>query len=122
MNLIEAARMALVGVRGSERYLEAIAMGDVADASIVALRRAVCRGCPSRVRKALPGAKKSDWCGPPLKETGRTCGCLLAGKSIVASESCPQRKWGAVVPGFVAPATSDATIGPTASSTKGVQL
>lgn len=88
----------LTGMRGGATFAKALAAGDMADAETIEARRAICRGCPSRVRKAVAGMKaESDWCGDPLKASMRgptpVCGCLLAGKTAVGSEHCPQAKW-----------------------------
>lgn len=86
--------MALNGVYGAGRFLAAAASGDIADDATVDERRAVCRECPYRVRKTAIGAiAESDWCGQPLEVTKNTCGCLVSGKTLVASESCPSGKW-----------------------------
>lgn len=91
MNL---AHMVMNGVAGAARFAEALALGDVADDAAVDRRRSVCRACPSRVRAVAPGAIfESDWCGEPLVDDGRTCGCLIYGKTLVGSEACPQGKW-----------------------------
>ena len=85
-------------VKGAAKFAKAVATGDKADNMEIMRRRAVCRECPSRVTKmhprGVPGIDtESDWCGEPLKETQTTCGCLLAGKTAVGSERCPQGKW-----------------------------
>jgi hypothetical protein len=85
---------ALVGVYGASKFLAAALAGDLADDATIDARRAVCRDCPNRVRKIAPGSvAESDWCGEPLVETGSTCGCLIAGKTLVGSETCPSGKW-----------------------------
>jgi len=101
MTIAETTRDALHTARGGKRFLKALLRGDFADDATIEARRAVCRGCPSRVRVALPGMKsESDWCGKPLhnglKDPAPTCGCLIAAKTAVGSEGCPQRKWVAV--------------------------
>lgn len=85
---------ALTGIYGAAKFAAALASGDVASDEVSEQRREVCRGCPSRVRKpGLPGLPDSDWCGEPMEETPTTCGCLLYGKTMVASERCPAGKW-----------------------------
>lgn len=84
---------ALTAARGGRRFALALARGDVAPRDVVARRRDACRQCPSRTRRW-----GSDWCGPPFEdrtdaEQTPTCGCLLAGKLVVASETCPQNRW-----------------------------
>jgi len=110
MKLAELKRlpsMAWVGARGASRFALAILAGDVASPEDREVRRAICRECPERVRAKLFGAKsESDWCGALLQrqapssncascEGAKTCGCLLAGKTMVASEECPLGKWSA---------------------------
>lgn len=85
---------ALVGVHGATKFLSAVMSGDRSSNEEVAARREVCKMCPYRVRKVAPGAvAESDWCGEPLVVTANTCGCLVAGKTLVASEKCPSGKW-----------------------------
>lgn len=89
-------RQLWVSARGAERFLQAVASGDVCDGSETERRIGVCRSCPSRVRETAPGADgPSDWCGPALRpqEHPATCGCLLAAKAVVGSEHCPQGRW-----------------------------
>lgn len=99
MNKISTLTMkGLTGVRGGAKFLAALAKGDLADDAAVEARREVCRACPSRTRSALAGmTAESDWCGAPLVEalgaSPPTCGCLVAGKTAVGSERCPQGKW-----------------------------
>lgn len=100
--------MAWTAAKGAAKFAAAVASGDVACDEDVAYRRGVCRACPSRERVQVPGASEpSDWCGPPLEDRTNvpltiegkevpTCGCLLAGKTMVASEYCPQGLWGSV--------------------------
>jgi len=88
----------LNGMRGAEKFVTAIASGDVAPPELVAARIEVCRACPHKVERKLPlMVAESSWCGPPLEEhmdeLRPTCGCLLAGKVRVESERCPQDKW-----------------------------
>ncbi len=94
MTTVGMFERALVGVYGGAKFVALSMMGDRASDEAVVSRRAVCRECPYRVRKVAPSALgESDWCGEPLVETARTCGCLIAGKTIIGSESCPQGKW-----------------------------
>lgn len=100
MRLIQ---MTWTGVKGAARFVEAIATGDVASPEEIDRRRAICRDCPSKVIKMIPGGivgidGDSAWCGEPLVENDWTCGCLLAGKTAVGSEFCPQGKWDSVNP------------------------
>lgn len=90
----------LAAASGGLTFARAIARGDIAPDAAIAHRRAVCRGCPSSRIDAPEGvAKPSSWCGKPLTPDDgppKTCGCLLWGKTMVASEACPQGKWPAV--------------------------
>lgn len=88
---------ALVGVHGATRFLSAVMRGDRAPDAVVLERRAKCLVCPYRQRMIAPGAvAESDFCGTPFVVTEKTCGCLVAGKTLVGGESCPQGKWGPV--------------------------
>lgn len=85
-------------IYGGARLATALATGDWADDGTVEARRGLCRGCPARNRTKADGAdQESDWCGEPLLAVeGKSCGCVIALKTAVASESCPRGKWGAV--------------------------
>lgn len=92
-----------MAANGATRYAAAMASGDVAPDIEIEIRRACCRCCPSMVVARSDNAEgESAWCGKPfndrLGEKLPTCGCLLAGKTAVASERCPQGRWGSVVP------------------------
>lgn len=83
---------------GARRYAEAIAAGDIATDETISRRRDFCRGCPTRVRITVQGARSpSDFCGEPF--TDRTCqpnpscGCPCAAMTAVGSKRCPQGKW-----------------------------
>jgi hypothetical protein len=94
MNPLQMYTRALAGVHGASTFLAAVASGDVAPQPAVEARRAICRVCPRMVVKVAPGAvADSSWCGEPLQVTASTCGCLVAAKTLVASEKCPQNKW-----------------------------
>ncbi len=90
-----AMAKALTAARGGRKFALAILSGDVADNAEQVRRRAVCQACPTRVRKQLPGMTgPADWCGEPLVEVkGKSCGCLLAGLTAVASSKCSQSRW-----------------------------
>jgi hypothetical protein len=104
----DSTREALVvAAKGAERFLPALARGDVATEEIQAMRIATCKRCPWMQTEQAPGATgESTWCGkaltpregPEVPPGERTCGCLLAAKVAVASESCPQDKWPAETP------------------------
>lgn len=90
---LRALERLLHAARGGRTFALAIARGDIAPRKIIAQRREICQACPSRVRQW-----GSDWCGEPYRdrtmaEQNPTCGCLLAGKLVVASEKCPQGRW-----------------------------
>jgi hypothetical protein len=104
-------------LKGAAKYTEAIARGDVADDSARTERHATCAECPHKVRHRAMG--RYIWtCGPFAQDRtsdtiAPTCGCIVmaqcgdapedlagdptraeaAGKAVVASESCPQRRW-----------------------------
>ena len=97
-----------VGVKGAAKFAEAVARGDVASAEVIEARRSECRACEARTVGLFPkehGGDETDapssWCGPALVEllhegvpiAERYCGCLIAGKTCVASEECPRGKW-----------------------------
>ena len=114
--------------RGAEKYLKAIAAGDVAGGFDVGVRELACARCSARAVATSPGGIsgwKFEWCGVPLHELvsgekaqghervlaevawrdvdwgkveGPACGCLLELKRLVASEGCPRGEWGAVTP------------------------
>jgi hypothetical protein len=86
----------LVGAQGGAKFLKAMLTGDIAPDEAIEERGAKCRQCPTRVRASVSVEPPSDWCGQPLLVVpGVSCGCLLVGKTAVASESCPQEKWSA---------------------------
>ena len=99
-------RDAWMAALGAGKYVAAIALGDVASDFVIDHRRAICRVCDSRRHEqAAEDDAVSDWCGDPLKSQLTavlpTCGCLIAGKTAVASEECPQEKWRKVRPAEV---------------------
>jgi len=77
--------------KGGARFASAFARDDFTDRDEFDRRRAICEGCPSM---QMHGG--GPWCGEPLIEADDppTCGCALALKCWVASEQCPQGKWG----------------------------
>lgn len=80
-----------VAAKGAAKYVRAVASGDIAPADVVCSRRAACAACISR---------QGEYCGPMFVDLTSsalpTCGCLVEGKTAVASEACPQGRWGAV--------------------------
>lgn len=132
--LVDAARAALRGARalaelhraggltpgtrwvaltGAGRYLSAVLAGDVCDDDETRRRLGVCAACPHAT--PLPGGPPATvlpgYCGPALvdrtDQPEPTCGCLLQAKASVASESCPQERWGSA-PRHPAPTTTAA--------------
>lgn len=125
--LLEPALRPMIA-RGAEKYLKAIAAGDIAGSFDVGVRELACDRCSARVVATSPGGIsgwKFQWCGVPLHELvsgekargnwrvaaevawreidwakveGPACGCLLELKRLVASEVCPRGEWGAVTP------------------------
>lgn len=89
-------RKAWVAMKGAEKYVRAVASGDVADSETITLRLAQCRVCPAA---SVPGRVYLSYCGTPLDEKldgpvqERTCGCVCAGKASVQSEKCPRGRW-----------------------------
>lgn len=88
-----------VSLRGSQKYVKAVASGDIALPQQVVARLEICQKCPALVEEThLPHATPG-WCGPPLEshmkiaQEDRTCGCLVRAKIHVASETCPRGKW-----------------------------
>ena len=90
--------MAVLAARGAAKYAAAIATGEIADDATAQARKASCLSCPARRREQVKGADTpSDWCGEPFRDLTRTpertCGCLLAAKTLVGSETCPRGRW-----------------------------
>ena len=97
----QALARLVTGFAGGEKFGAAIASGDVCTRAAAQERRRICNGCPSKVNASIFGLVPSSWCGPPLEDrthadygSAKTCGCLLLGKTLVASEACPQGMWG----------------------------
>ena len=96
------ARDVWTAIKGGRRYFAAIASGDVADEATQAARAAVCWACKSSTSRTTQ-AGTGVYCGTAFKEGKDTCGCLTAlriegqtlpaGKTVVASERCPQGHW-----------------------------
>jgi hypothetical protein len=96
------ARDVWTAIKGGRRYFAAIASGDVADDATQAARAAVCWACKSSTSRTTQ-AGTGVHCGIPFREGKDTCGCLTAiriegqtlpaGKTVVASERCPQSRW-----------------------------
>ena len=108
-------------IAGAAKYAAAMALGDVAPPEVQQKRAATCATCPHSWRYTLPVLNVVyETCGPEGRENLHgtdvpTCGCLVyyvepqdaidrdtehmrarpAGKTCVASESCPQNRWGA---------------------------
>lgn len=97
--LAQIGAQLLEGAAGAAKFASAIATGDIAPDNEVEFRRSVCLACPTRKRVQLLGMDApGDWCGNPLLPADQppSCGCLIYGKTLVASERCPQNKWRAV--------------------------
>lgn len=108
------------GIKGAAKYAAAVAAGDVATDEVAAARAAVCAACPSCKMYTVPsfgGEARAWFCGPAFEDRRGeawtpTCGCAVgfgsererrveltaAGKTCVASESCPQSRWLATFP------------------------
>lgn len=98
-----------LAIQGAERYQEAVKTGDIAEQSEQDRRALKCASCRSQCRRGKDQVDATAiYCGPPLEEHEHppTCGCLVAllvegravpaGKTVVASEACPQGRWSAV--------------------------
>ena len=98
--LIKAAlREPWVMAKGARTFVAAVLRGDIAPLGDSKRRLDICRKCEARVTLTVLGAMSpSDWCGDPERGfiPGKQCGCLLAGKTRIASEECPRKLWGAV--------------------------
>lgn len=90
-------RYAWYGLRGASRYVAAIARGDASAPALIDARLARCAQCPARTLSLDADGAMDAFCGPPMVDRSReampTCGCLLAGKAAVTSESCPRGHW-----------------------------
>ncbi len=76
-----------------------------ADDATATERARICAGCPSLVRVRInDSGLTAGFCGPPIKPTETTCGCLVlwgttvrpetaAGKCTCDGERCPQGRW-----------------------------
>ena len=85
-------RFIFYGLAGATRFVRAIAAGDIADDATIDARRRVCAACPARTMHdgaAYCGEAFVDRMGEPEP----TCGCLIEGKTAVASEACPRGLW-----------------------------
>lgn len=96
--------VAWVAIKGAEKYRRAVASGDIASAIVAKTRANKCVDCPSStVRDVGARGMIARYCGPAFQELDTTCGCLVsltvggseeaAGKTVVESEHCTQRKW-----------------------------
>lgn len=115
----------LVGVKGTAKYLKALASGDIASRTDAEARALGCAECASLKRYKIPD--RAEWFGaPPFVHTcgpiadpqadPATCGCVMLAqtsprravvtlrgvplgpgpKAWVASEACTQGRWGRV--------------------------
>jgi hypothetical protein len=94
---------AWTALRGAEKYRHAVASGDVASEQVQEERANKCWACPSSTSRTTASNATGVFCGAPFRETPITCGCLTAiriegktyagGKTVVASEQCPQKRW-----------------------------
>ncbi len=94
--LAQIGKQMLTGAAGGVKFAAALAAGDLAPDKEVTYRRSICLACPTRKRVALAGMDaEADWCGNPLMPADQppSCGCLIYGKTLFDSESCPQGKW-----------------------------
>jgi hypothetical protein len=94
---------AWTALRGAEKYRHAVASGDVASELLQEERANKCWACPSSTSRTTASNATGVFCGAPFRETPITCGCLVSiriegktyagGKTVVASEQCPQKRW-----------------------------
>lgn len=88
-----------VAEAGAEKYIRAVAVGDLAHPTIKAMRLDICTTECDGVTARPSGGGGFGYCGPALEEhldgpeDSRTCGCLIEGKASVRSERCPRGKW-----------------------------
>ena len=81
-------------LHGAVGAVKAVAGVDRADDQTIALRLAICESCPESLPHDKPVANRH--CGKlrsMLKPAAKTCGCRIALKTKVKSESCPLEKW-----------------------------
>ena len=96
-------------LKGAAKYVAAIATGDIATPETQERRAKLCAGCPDRNRYTALGMYvwTCGTAGVDRKDANPpTCGCIVlsgsrnqtsaeaAGKTVVASERCPQGRWG----------------------------
>ena len=109
-------------IQGAASYYRAIQGGDVASEQDQQHRANTCASCPHSTRRPIASIQADAiYCGPPIvgSERPRTCGCLVAvtvelrtmpgAKTMVASEECPQERWGEVPRAGVSPTLPDST-------------
>jgi hypothetical protein len=97
-------------LKGAESYRAAMAAGDVASEDEQLSRAAICAACPSRTSRRVDSIKATaSYCGEPFNDRTAeadkpSCGCLVtisvdgqplgpAGKTMIKSEACPQKRW-----------------------------
>lgn len=80
-------------VAGAMGLAKAAVGADRAPDAIVAQRRGICRECPEATRSADPARLAKPTKGLTSLSRCRACGCFIAAKTLLASESCPLNKW-----------------------------
>lgn len=86
-------------IRGGRKYVRAIVSNDIAPDDVVNQRRTACALCSLRTTESHGGEVTSNWCGVRMEDNTDIeggCGCLIEGKTAVASEECPHGHWGPV--------------------------
>lgn len=90
--------MLWVAEEGRDKYVRAVAAGDITPRLLRAARLRRCGACPNRRRR--PKQRSGlGYCGQPFQDHRdgppgrRTCGCLLEGKASVLSEKCDSGMW-----------------------------
>jgi len=70
------------GATGIARSMLGIGL---AEPVVIEARRDACRLCPHSTKRECDGQILVRWC--------ELCGCLIAHKSRLASEQCPDNRW-----------------------------
>ena len=76
---------------GAVQLTKALVGLDRASPKIIEARRRECRKCPHATRSVDDAMSRAGWLS--LTSRCRLCGCLIAPKTLLASESCPEGKW-----------------------------
>ena len=93
MGCVNCGRRVVAGAMGLLKVaVQAVGIPwDRAADDLTAARRNVCRTCPSATRNPAFVDRTSR--GLTTRSRCASCGCLIAGKTMLASERCPEGKW-----------------------------